>query len=87
MITDDELKQMFPNDALMIPLSNAPSAEVVVGGGQYEPDPDESAIFFVWVSPYRELRVSRDVTLRDGGLEADSGIGKIFLRPLEARNA
>lgn len=87
MITDDELKQMFPNDALMIPLSGAPSVEVRVGGSQYEPDPEQSEIFEVWLNDYKELRVSRDVTLRDGGLEADSGIGKIFLRPLEASNA
>lgn len=87
MITDEELKSLFPHNALMIPLSGAPSAEVMVGGSQYEPEPGDEQIFEVWVSEYKELRVSRDVVHRDGGIEADSGIGKIFLRPLEADNA
>ena len=87
MITDEELAKLFPNGAMMIPLSGAPSVEVMVGGSQYAPDPEDAHIFEVWVSHYKEMRVSREVTHRDGGIEADSSIGPIFLRPMETNNS
>lgn len=83
MITDDELKRLFPSDvALMIPMSGAESAEVVVGPEAGQDEEPSNEFFLVWVNSYSELRVSRSVTFRDGGIQADSGIGPIFLRPV-----
>lgn len=89
MITDDQIKDMFPaGKALLIPGSGAPSTVVQVNFDALNQEDDNvEEYFLVWVSPYKELRVARNGVVRDGGLAANSGIGPVFLRPHGGDNA
>jgi len=82
LITDSELTAMFPHGAMMISLDGEFFSKVKIGGSQYGSDPDNPDFFDVWLNNYKEMLVHRKVTARDGGIEADASIGKIFLRPL-----